>query len=92
MRSSTMSFVALVLLVVIVQLDVSWGWCDANNHTPMWGCNCQCAGENGGHCHCPWGIQVGHCRTGGNHWICFPFISEADCRGRGVCRPANPMM
>ena len=42
-------------------------------HYPWRGCQCQCGGENGGHCHCPKNIKLeGGCRDGGNHNICFP--------------------
>lgn len=39
-------------------------------------CQCQAGGERGGHCHCPWDKRPAgvDCRSGGNHWICFPNI------------------
>jgi len=75
----------LILLVVCITVAAAMD----PRHTPWRGCNCQCGGERGGHCHCADHQKLPNtfCRHGGNHWICFPFSSGNDCSRHGIFWP-----
>ena len=78
------AIVALALCALTLTILVATSEAQENNHWPYGGCNCQCCGENGGHCHCADGQQIRdvNCRWGGNHWICFPWQYRG---GEGAC-------
>ncbi|KAJ6636637.1 hypothetical protein Bhyg_15228 [Pseudolycoriella hygida] len=89
-------FAAVCVCVMLVvsaapQRDVNNNCARPDCHTTWGGCECQCGGERGGHCHCAFGREIGDCRHGGNHMICFPHAHEQQCVSRGIERPANPM-
>ncbi|CAL8116527.1 unnamed protein product [Orchesella dallaii] len=78
---------ALTILLIFAMICISYAM--DPRHTAWNGCNCQCGGERGGHCHCAWDKKLNwaHCRHGGNHWICFPFKDGGDCSRHGIFWP-----